>query len=86
MSYLEQSYDCLLHGAGLQNEGPVIHSLGQGENPEDELLQENMVLCLETYVGRVGGSCGVKLEDQVLVTESGAEVLVDYPFDAALLA
>ena len=84
--YLAQSYDCMVHGAGLQNEGPVLYNPGQGENPEDEHLQENMVMCLEVYVGRVGGTCGVKLEDQVLVGQSGAEGLVDYPYDELLLA
>jgi len=84
--YAAQSYDSMVHGAGLQNEGPVLHNPGQGDNPEDKYLQENMVMCLEAYVGRVGGTCGVKLEDQVLVSTSGAEVLVDYPYDKVLLA
>ena len=83
--YVPQAYDSMVHGAGLMNEGPVIHHPGRIENPEDEYLQENMVLCLEAYVGRVGGSCGVKLEDQVLIGKSGAEVLVDYPYDDLLL-
>jgi len=83
--YVAQSYGCMVHGAGLQNEGPVIYNPGQGDNPEDEYLEENMVMCLETYVGRVGGACGVKLEDQVLVGKSGAEILVDYPYDKHLL-
>jgi Xaa-Pro aminopeptidase len=83
--YAEQSYGCMVHGAGLQNEGPVLHNPGGGDNPEDEYLQENMVMCLEAYVGRVGGACGVKLEDQVLVSNSGAEILVDYPYDKRLL-
>ena len=83
--YMTQCYGCMVHGAGLQNEGPVIHNPGGGQNPEDECLQENMVMCLEAYVGRVGGTCGVKLEDQVLVAKSGAEILVDYPYDTLLL-
>lgn len=84
--FAEQGYDCMVHGAGLQNEGPVIHTPASGENPEDVFLQENMVMCLEAYAGRVGGTCGVKLEDQILVGRSGAEVLVDYPYDKLLLA
>lgn len=84
-AFREQRYDCMVHGAGLQNEGPVIRNPDAGDNPEDEVLQENMVMCLEAYVGRVGGACGVKLEDQVLVGRSGAEVLVDYPYDERLL-
>ena len=31
-----------------------------------------MVLCVESYIGDLGGSEGVKLEEQVLVTASGA--------------
>ena len=58
---------------------------GQAANPTDEYLQENMALCLECYVGEVGGQYGVKLEDQVLVTASGAELLSTFPFDERLL-
>jgi Xaa-Pro aminopeptidase len=44
-----------------------------------------MALCLESYVGAVGGTCGVKLEDQLLVTARGAEPLSNFPFDERLL-
>ena len=44
-----------------------------------------MVLCLEAYTGAVGESSGVKLEDQVLVTDTGCELLSSYPFDERLL-
>ena len=63
------------------NEGPVIYQPWSEHNPNDKYLAEGMVMCLEAYVGRDGGSCGVKLEDQVLVTPNGFELLVDYPFD-----
>ena len=45
-----------------------------------------MVICVESYVGEVGGTEGVKLEDQVLVTESGPIVLSRYPYEDALLS
>jgi Xaa-Pro aminopeptidase len=45
-----------------------------------------MVLCLECYAGKVGAPFGVKLEDQVVVTAGGAELLCTYPYDAKLLA
>jgi len=83
--FVPQAYGCMVHGAGLMNEGPVIHHPAKMANPEEEYLQENMVLCLEAYIGRVGGPCGVKLEEQVLVGKSGAEILVDYPYDELLL-
>ena len=44
-----------------------------------------MALCFECYIGEVGGHYGVKLEDQVLVTETGAEPLCTYPYDPVLL-
>lgn len=33
------------------------------------------------YVGRLDGGHGVKLEEQVLVTETGTEVLSTYPME-----
>ena len=39
-----------------------------------------------TYIGEVGGPDGVKLEDQVLVTEDGYENMVACPFDPLLMA
>ena len=45
-----------------------------------------MVICVESYVGEVGGVEGVKLEDQVLVTESVPISLSRYPFEETLLS
>ena len=45
-----------------------------------------MTFCVEAYFGEVGGREGVKLEEQVLVTENGPERLSAYPFDERLLA
>ena len=80
-----QRYDIMVHGAGLEDEGPIIYYPGQNENPADVYLQENMALCFECYVGAVGGAFGVKLEDQVLLTAEGAQLLSTYPYDARLL-
>ena len=38
------------------------------------------------YAGKVGAPFGVKLEDQVVVTASGCELLCTYPYDAKLLS
>ena len=45
-----------------------------------------MVFSLESYIGAVGGPFGVKLEDQILVTETGPEPLSTFPFEDELLA
>jgi len=48
-------------------------------------LQPSMVLCVESYIGVPGGREGIKLEEQVLITEGGHEVLSRFPFEEALL-
>ena len=48
-------------------------------------LQSGMTVCIESYIGAIGQREGVKLEDQVLVTETDCEILSRYPFEAELL-
>jgi Xaa-Pro aminopeptidase len=52
--------------------------------PGDEIVMPGMVLCVESYTGRLGGREGVKLEEQVLITETGCEKLSAYPLDRRL--
>jgi Xaa-Pro aminopeptidase len=49
------------------------------------VIAPGMTLCVESFIGVEGGREGVKLEEQVLVTESGIERLSRYPLDADLL-
>ena len=44
-----------------------------------------MTLCVEAYIGAEGGREGVKLEEQVVITDTGAEPLSTYRYEAALL-
>ncbi|TIT56390.1 MAG: aminopeptidase P family protein, partial [Mesorhizobium sp.] len=44
-----------------------------------------MVLCVESYIGRLGGREGVKIEEQILITETGNPQLSRYPLDERLL-
>jgi len=41
---------------------------------------------VEAYVGAVGGREGVKLEEQVLVTDTGVVPLSSYRYEDALLS
>jgi Xaa-Pro dipeptidase len=50
----------------------------------DGAFEENMVVCLESYVGAVGGREGVKLEQPMLITRDGARQLCGYPFEEHL--
>ena len=45
-----------------------------------------MTLCVESYIGETGGTDGVKLEQQVLVTDGEAVLLSDFPFEPELMA
>jgi Xaa-Pro aminopeptidase len=51
----------------------------------DGTFEAGMVVCVESYCGAVGERDGVKLEQQVLITDDGIELLSDYPWDARLL-
>ena len=56
-----------------------------GQSNGDRVIETGMMLVVELYAGEVGADHGVKLGDEVLVTEDGIEVLVPYPFEGSLL-
>lgn len=79
-------YSFLYHGVGLCDEAPGIYFSEDWEVAGyDGLLEAGMVMCVESYVGSKQGGSGVKLENQVLITENGPEVLTNYPFESKLL-
>lgn len=85
-AYREQAYGVIIHGIGVDDESPNIPLPGDPytEMPEGE-FQENMVLAVECYAGKVGARDGVKLEDEVWVSAGGPVVLSKYPYDSKLL-
>ncbi|XDZ68898.1 M24 family metallopeptidase [Alphaproteobacteria bacterium LSUCC0226] len=80
-------YGVLAHGVGLCDEYPSVRypedveAHGYGGN-----FEVGMTLCVEAYVGAVGGVDGVKLEEQVLVTDRGAVPLSTYRYEDQFLA
>ncbi len=79
-------YSVLYHGVGMCDEFPAIpFSWELNENSFDGVLKPKMVLCVESYIGRRDGGPGVKLEEQILITENGYELLTSYPFESDLL-
>ncbi len=85
--YRQQCYSVMMHGAGLCDEYPAIYYPEQLESSGyDGIVEAGMVFCVEAYVGAVGGINGVKLEEQVVVTETGFEQMSKYPFEANLLS
>jgi Xaa-Pro aminopeptidase len=79
-------YSVIAHGVGLCDEYPAIYYPEDAATTGyDGALAAGMTICLESYIGQDGGTEGVKLEEQVLVTEHGAEVLSAYPFEDDVL-
>ena len=58
---------------------------GYTEGAFDAVLEPGNMLCVEALVSPEGGDFSIKLEDQVLITETGCENLTAYPFDPALI-
>lgn len=84
--YWAQKYSCKMHGVGLCDEWPYVpYPDGWITGAFDAVLEPGMVLCVEALVSPEGGDFSIKLEEQVLITETGYENLTRYPFDPALL-
>lgn len=84
--YYANRYYLSAHGVGMTGEYPYLYH--QGDFPDagyDGEILPGMTICVESYIGLDGGAEGVKLEEQVLVTESGTEVLSQFPFEERLL-
>lgn len=85
--YWKNRYFVIGHGVGLTCEYPYLYS-GRDfhEFGYDGVITPGMTLSIEAYLSEEGGSDGVKLEDQVLITEAGFERLSQFPFEEALLS
>lgn len=84
--YWAQKYSCKMHGVGLCDEWPYVsYPDGWTEGAFDAVLEPGMVLCAEALVSPEGGDFSIKLENQILITETGCENLTTYPFDERLM-
>jgi len=84
--YLANEQPAIAHGSGLCNEFPLlIHSDKIRAKGHDGIIEPGMIICVESYAGAPGGKEGVKLEQQILVTEDGPELLSDMEFEEDLL-
>ena len=83
--FRENAYVCVIHGVGMTDEFPRVNPIYRGPNPYDGVLEEGMVVCVESYMGAVGERDGVKLEQQVLITAEGFEPISTYPWEEELL-
>ena len=77
----DNHYPCQIHGVGMSDEWPFIAYPNKDYSNGDfgGVFEENMVICVESYIGEVGEKEGVKLEDQYLITKNGLELLTNHP-------
>ena len=84
--YYANRYYLSAHGCGMTGEYPYLYH--HGDFPDagyDGVIEPGMTLCVESYIGAEGGTEGVKLEQQVLITATGVELLSRFPFEDDLL-
>jgi Xaa-Pro aminopeptidase len=83
--FFKNRYMVLVHGVGLCDEWPaVLYGAEQRASGYDGLFEENMIVSVESYLGEEDGSEGIKLEQQVLITGSGAIPFSRMPIADAL--
>ena len=80
--YLANRYADVGHGCGLGVEYPFLwYREDEQWGAYDGLFEENMVVCIESYVGEVDGDEGVKLEQPVWISANGPVELSDFPYE-----
>jgi Xaa-Pro aminopeptidase len=79
--YETRRYGVIAHGVGLCDEYPtLLHPIDKAD-AHDGPIELGMTLCIEALMCSERGDEGVKLEVQVVVTESGCERLDRFPLD-----
>jgi Xaa-Pro aminopeptidase len=79
-----QNYGCVAHGVGLIDEWPGIAVDRDDPLLMDGVFAPGMTICVESYIGEVGGPEGIKMEQQVLITGTGHEILSQFPLEPKL--
>jgi len=73
------------HGLGLGlHERPIISRLNSLDDPVE--IQEGMVFALETYCPASDGFSAARIEEEVVVTADGAEILTKFPAQELFVA
>jgi Xaa-Pro dipeptidase len=73
------------HGLGLGlHERPIISRLNSLENPVE--IREGMVFAMETYCPAPDGISAARIEEEVVVTATGTEILTKFPAQELFVA
>ncbi|MDE0308434.1 MAG: M24 family metallopeptidase [Acidiferrobacterales bacterium] len=75
-------YGVTAHGVGLTDEYPAIKYIFDFDEHEiDGIFEVGMALSIESFIGSAHGGEGVKLEEQVVITDTGCRKLSSYPIE-----
>jgi len=73
------------HGLGLGlHERPIISRLNSLDDPME--LKEGMVFAVETYCPATDGTSAARIEEEVIVTPKGAQIITLFPADELPIA
>src|SRR4029077_17541690 len=73
------------HGIGVGlYESPMISRVHSLDNPVE--LEQGMVFALETYCAATDGRSAARIEEEVVVTATGCEVITRFPAEELLVA
>ena len=78
--YYPNRYSVMVHGIGMCDEWPAIRYPTDGGERGGTFFK-NMTITVESYIGKVGGKEGVKLEQQYLIGENGLELMSHHPLE-----
>ncbi len=80
-AHVDYRYSLAIHGVGMADEWPVIPlHVDFDDRAMAGRFEPGMVVCVESLVAEAGSE-SIKLETQVLVTETGAERLDSFPWE-----
>ena len=84
--YSDLECSVLIHGIGMCNEYPQVAPMRVfARTGYDGRFEADMTVSVESYIGEPGAGEGVKLEEMVRITETGAELIAEFPFEDELL-
>lgn len=78
--FVDRRYSCIMHGVGLCDEYPfAVYREDYAKYGFDAPFEAGQTVCIEALIGVTGGKECVKLEQQILVTDTGYELLSHAP-------
>ncbi|WP_342594710.1 hypothetical protein AAGT95_18145 [Salinicola lusitanus] len=85
--FLDRRYPSIIHGVGMHGETPLVaHHMNFDRFSKDGTPEPGIMTSVESDIRGVGAADGVKLEEEVLITDTGIAKLSRYPCSDTLLA